>query len=83
VTTASRCRCAFVSMARNVEIVENIDRWLGPDYSYFKFKDRDGNIYILRLDEVRDLWKLVMFQSPPAERFAAVRTKGRLGDGMG
>lgn len=69
---------------RNVEIVENVDRWPGPDYSYFKVRDRDGNIYILRLDEVRDQWELIMFQSPLAERLADVRTEGpRRGDGMG
>jgi hypothetical protein len=51
---------------RSVEIVENIDRWPGPDHCYFKVRGDDGNLYILRLDEPHDRWELVMFQSPDA-----------------
>ena len=50
--------------AREVEIVENIDQWYGPDYCYFKMKGNDGNLYILRFDEARGEWELTMFQSP-------------------
>jgi hypothetical protein len=52
--------------AREVEIVENVDRWYGSDYCYFKIKGHDGNLYILRLDEGRAEWELTMFQRPPA-----------------
>jgi len=38
---------------REVEIVEIVDQWYGPDYCYFKIKGNDGNLYILRLDEGR------------------------------
>ena len=48
---------------REVEIVEIIDQWYGPDYCYFKIKGNDGNLYILRLDEGRMEWELTMFQS--------------------
>jgi hypothetical protein len=69
---------------RHVEVVENIDRWFGPDYAYFKVRGDDGNLYILRLDEARDAWELTMFQSPSAETFAAVRPPGRPhGNGKG
>jgi hypothetical protein len=51
---------------RSVEVIENIDRWFGPDYCYFKVKGDDGNLYILRLDETRDEWELTMFQSHSA-----------------
>lgn len=47
---------------REVEIVENLDRWLGADYAYFKVRGDDGNLYILRFDEVQDAWELTMFQ---------------------
>lgn len=47
---------------RSVEVIENVDRWFGPDYCYFKVKGDDGNLYILRLDEPRDEWELTMFQ---------------------
>jgi hypothetical protein len=49
---------------REVEIVETIDQWYGPDYCYFKIKGNDGNFYILRFDEGRAEWELTMFQSP-------------------
>jgi hypothetical protein len=49
---------------REVEIVETVDQWYGPDYCYFKIKDNDGNLYILRFDEGRAEWELTMFQSP-------------------
>jgi hypothetical protein len=54
---------------REVEIAENIDRWHGEGYSYFKVKGDDGNLYILRLDEQIG-WELTMFQSPQSEAFA-------------
>jgi hypothetical protein len=67
---------------RRVEVTENIDRWFGPDYAYFKVRGDDGNLYILRLDEARDTWELTMFQSPSAETFATARPVGRPpGDG--
>ena len=47
-----------------VEIVEIVDQWYGPDYCYFKIKGNDGNLYILRFDESRVAWELTMFQSP-------------------
>lgn len=62
---------------RRVEVIENLDRWFGPDYAYFKVRGDDGNLYILRLDEARDRWELTMFQSPSAETFATVRPPGR------
>jgi len=48
---------------REIEIIEIIDQWYGPDYCYFKIKGNDGNLYILRLDEGRMEWELTMFQS--------------------
>lgn len=44
------------------EVTEIIDRWYGPDYSYFKIRADDGNIYILRYDERLDTWELEYFQ---------------------
>jgi hypothetical protein len=51
---------------REIEIVEIVDHWYGPDYCYFKIKGNDGNLYILRFDEGRVEWELTMFQSPDA-----------------
>jgi len=54
---------------REVEIAENIDRWCGAGYCYFKVKGDDGNLYILRFDE-QTRWELTMFQSPQAQALA-------------
>lgn len=54
---------------RRVEVVENLDRWFGQDYAYFKVRGDDGNLYILRFDETRDAWELIMFQRPGAESY--------------
>jgi hypothetical protein len=51
---------------REVEIVETVDQWYGPDYCYLKIKGNDGNLYILRINEGRGEWELTMFQRPGA-----------------
>ena len=48
---------------RRVGIVDIIDQWYGPDYRYLKVKGDDGGVYILRCDEIRNEWTLVMFAS--------------------
>jgi hypothetical protein len=69
---------------RRIEVVENLDRWFGPDHAYFKVRGDDGNLYILRLDEARDAWELTMFRSSYADTFAALPALRRLnGDGKG
>ena len=45
-----------------IEIAEVVDRWLAPDHRYFKVRDRDGHVYILRNDVVSDRWELTFFQ---------------------
>jgi hypothetical protein len=44
------------------DVADVIDRWYGPDYLYFKVRADDGNIYILRCDEINDEWELEQFQ---------------------
>lgn len=46
---------------RCIEVAENLDQWHGPDYRYFKVRGDDGNLYILRLDEVGAEWSLTLF----------------------
>lgn len=60
---------------RQVEIAEVVDRWLAPDHRYFKLKDSQGDLYILRHDIASDRWELTLFRrganraaSPPAGR---------------
>jgi hypothetical protein len=48
---------------REIEIVETVDQWDGSDHYYFKIKDNDGNLYILRFEQSHAEWELTMFQS--------------------
>jgi hypothetical protein len=48
--------------ARQIEVVETLDRWYGADYSYIKLRAPDDSVHIIRLDETRDQWQLTMFQ---------------------
>jgi hypothetical protein len=51
----------------DVDVIEILDQWHGPDYRYVKVKGSDGGLYILRLDECRGAWELTMFQSARAQ----------------
>jgi hypothetical protein len=51
---------------RQITIVEVIDQWYGPGYRYVKVKGYDNNAYILRFDQIRDSWELIMFSSARA-----------------
>jgi hypothetical protein len=48
---------------RRIAIAEMIDQWDGPDYRYVKVKGDDGGMYILRFDEIRNQWELIMIAS--------------------
>jgi hypothetical protein len=51
----------------NTVTVQSIqDRWLSPDYRYFKILDGDGCQYIIRHDENTQAWELVYYQHPDA-----------------
>jgi hypothetical protein len=58
-----------------VEIAEVVDRWLSPDHRYFKVKDAQSALYILRYDVASDRWELTWFRcstdagvNPPARQ---------------
>ena len=52
---------------REIEVVEVLDQWFGPDCRYCKVKGSDRALYILRVDENRSEWSLIMFASPKAQ----------------
>ena len=54
--------------ARRIEITDNIDQWHGADYRYFKVRGSDGNLYMVRYDEIRAAWELTMYEVPATER---------------
>ena len=61
---------------REIDVVDNLDQRHGPDHRYFK-AGTTACTYILRVDEVRAEWELIMFQSvqaAPARVFRCGRT---------
>lgn len=56
-----------------IEIEEVIDRWLAPEYRYFKVRTGENDTYILRHDILAHRWELTMFQSGKhdANRFSS------------
>ena len=52
----------FGTAGAQVEVAEVIDRWLAPDHRYFKVRDREGSLYILRHDVTTQLWELRFFR---------------------
>ena len=52
----------FWADERPIDVVEVLDRWLGPDHRYFKVRGDDGDIYVLRHDGAADRWEMWMFQ---------------------
>jgi hypothetical protein len=47
---------------RMFEVTDNIDQWHGPVYRYAKVGGNDGGVYILRFDEARSEWELIMYR---------------------
>jgi hypothetical protein len=48
---------------RNIDIADIVDRWWGAGDRFFKVKDAADNTYILRFEESRNAWELLMFVS--------------------
>lgn len=44
-------------------VKELLDQWYGIDYTYFKVKADDDDIYILKYDEHKDEWSLQFFKA--------------------
>jgi hypothetical protein len=56
---------------RRIDIVEMVDQWYGADCRYVKVKGSDDGIYMLRFDEIRDEWALIMFVSARCQALTA------------
>jgi hypothetical protein len=50
-----------------VDVLETLDQWYGPDYRYIKVRGTDGGLYILRFDEPQTEWELTMFKNARAQ----------------
>ena len=58
----------FVLGGRPFEVSALDGRWYSPEASYFRVRAEDGNYYVLRHDEVQDLWTLDGFRAARNER---------------
>src|SRR6476646_143353 len=61
------CCRDFISSGHQVDVLERLDQWYGPDYRYIKGRATDGGLYILRLDERQAEWELTTFKSARAQ----------------
>jgi hypothetical protein len=57
---------AFTYQGNRLEVKEIVDRWYEGDLDgskpvidYFRVRDRDGNIYLLRYQRYLNLWSLL------------------------
>jgi hypothetical protein len=53
---------------RAIEVLDVLDRWLGPDHRYFKVQGSDGGTYIVRHDLSSERWELTMYQRQTTAR---------------
>jgi hypothetical protein len=49
----------FSTGERLIEIVRIIDRWITPDYRYFRVEGDDGGVYVLSQSVDTAEWELV------------------------
>jgi hypothetical protein len=64
----------FLQMATHkIEVREIVDRWLSPDYRYFKIIGGDDATYIIRHETATWRWELVFYQS--AEGISDLRSE--------
>jgi hypothetical protein len=50
-----------------VDVLEELDQWYGPDYRYIKVRGHDGGVYILCFDEPHAEWGLTMYTGARAQ----------------
>ncbi|HEY7532794.1 MAG TPA: hypothetical protein VH681_08480, partial [Nitrospiraceae bacterium] len=53
---------AFFIGNRRIEVVEVLDCWPGRDHRYFKVRERDGGLFILRHDALSGEWEITLFE---------------------
>jgi len=53
---------SFTINQREIIIKEIVDQWYGPGCLYFRVRDKNGHVYILKYTEPLDLWELEFFK---------------------
>jgi hypothetical protein len=51
--------------SRTFQVAQIDDQWYSPAAMYFRVRASDGNVYVLRHDELRDIWTLDAFRAGP------------------
>jgi hypothetical protein len=59
-------KCFFLG-ERGIGVEEVLDRWLDPEYRYFKVRGDDGGVYILRHDMSTAVWEMILYDSGTRE----------------
>jgi hypothetical protein len=54
----------FTLGERTYQVSEVEDRWYSPGAVYFRVRADDGNYYVLRHDEEKEIWTLEGFRAP-------------------
>ena len=53
---------SFSTDHRKYVVKELLDQWHGPDYTYFRLRADDNNIYILKYNEQNDEWSMASYR---------------------
>jgi hypothetical protein len=53
----------FILRGRTFEVMEVEDQWYSPSVIYFRVRTHDGDYFVLRHDEVQDVWRVDAFRS--------------------
>lgn len=53
----------FATEYRKYTVKEVIDQWHGEDYTYFRVRADDNNIYILKYESGNDQWSMVSYRA--------------------
>ena len=51
---------------RPLEVVEVVDRWLGPDHRYFKLRVESGATWVVRQDLDSGAWEVASYEGATA-----------------
>jgi hypothetical protein len=54
----------LVVAERPLDVVEVLDRWIGPDHRYFKVRVTGGATFIVRQDLDSGEWELATYEGP-------------------
>lgn len=57
----------FTASGHTYAVEKVDDKWYSPDATYFRVTADDGNLYVLRHDEVKDEWTMDAFRKQGGE----------------